>query len=101
MKTKRLIPIILIVIMLLNVIAPFVNAVEQETVSADTVQVLNLNSKLYTAIKTYLTEGAGKEYGVVAKYNDQRNRITITQGELEKVTEMNLVHSGIADLTGL
>lgn len=90
MKRKTLISIALITIMLLNCICPLfvVNAAEGEEIQ--------LNSKLYTAVKTNLTN-QGKSF----ESNDITHTITISQEELSKITELNLNDSGIYNLTGL
>jgi Leucine-rich repeat (LRR) protein len=90
MKRKMLISIALITIMLLNCIMPLfvVNATEGEEIQ--------LNSKLYTAVKTSLNE-----HGISFTSNDITHTITISSEAKQSVTELNLNENGIYDLTGL
>lgn len=90
MKRKTLISIALIMIMLLNCMMPLfvVNAAEGEEIQ--------LNSKLYTAVKNNLTE-QGKTF----ESNDITHTLTISSAELASVTELTLNESAIYDVTGL
>ncbi len=90
MKRKTLISIALIMIMLLNCMMPLfvVNAAEGEEIQ--------LNSKLYTAVKNNLTE-QGKTF----ESNDITHTLTLSSTELSSVTELILNESAIYDVTGL
>ena len=92
MKTERkmLISIALIFIMLLNCIMPIF------TVYATTADGIVLNSKLYEAIKTELTEQA-----VVFEADDRTRAIKISADVIAAITRLDLNNYGISDLTGL
>ncbi len=90
MKRKMLISIALIIIMLLNCIMPLfvVNAAEGGEIE--------LNSKLYTAVKKSL-----EKQGISFVGNDITHSISITEENKARVTELNLNEGEISDLTGL
>lgn len=88
MKRKMLISIALITIMLLNCMLPLfvVNAAEGEEIQ--------LNSKLYNAVKASLTT-----QGISFKHDDITH--TISGLDKSKVTRLDLNEGAISDLTGL
>ena len=90
MKRKMLISIALITIMLLNCILPLftVNAAEGEEIQ--------LNSKLYYAVKSSLTT-----QGIVFTSDDITHTITLGSGVKETITTLNLNDSAIFDISGL
>ena len=90
MKRKMLISIALIIIMLLNCIMPVFAA------SAAEGGEIELNSKLYTAVKKSL-----EKQGISFIGNDITHSISITEENKARVTELNLNEGEISDLTGL
>lgn len=89
MKRKMLISIALIMIMLLNCMMPIlVNAVEGEEIQ--------LNSKLYNAVKTSLST-----QGVTFSADDITHTITLSNSDKSSVKELNLNEGSISDLSGL
>ena len=88
MKRKMLISISLVVIMILNCILPLfvVNAAEGEEI--------RLNSKLYAAVRTSLTQ-----QGIKFTSNDITHGITVE--DISAVKKLNLNEGAISDLTGL
>jgi len=90
MKRKMLISIALVLIMLLNCMMPLFRAY------AVTGEEIQLNSKLYAAVKSQLTDRH-----IVYTADDITHTITISPDEKAKVTELDLNEGGISDLTGL
>lgn len=90
MKRKMLISIALVMIMLLNCMMPLfvVTAAEGEGIQ--------LNSKLYSAVKASLIEQK-----IPFTCNDITHTLTLTEENKSKVTEMCLNENAISDLTGL
>ena len=90
MRRKMLISIALIIIMLLNCIMPVfvVNAAEGGEIQ--------LNSKLYTAVKKSL-----EKQGISFSCNDVTRTLTISEENKALVTELNLNEGAISNLTGL
>ena len=90
MKRKMLISIALVVIMLLNCMMPLfvVTAAEGEGIQ--------LNSKLYSAVKASL-----KDQKIPFTCNDITHTLTLTEENKSKVTALYLNENAIADLTGL
>ena len=90
MKRKMLISIALVMIMLLNCMMPLfvVTAAEGEGIQ--------LNSKLYSAVKASLIEQK-----IPFTCNDIIHTLTLTEENKSKVTEMCLNENAISDLTGL
>lgn len=90
MRKKMLISIALIVILLLNCIAPVLK------VAADTDSAVILESNLYAAIKAELLK-----QGINAIYNDAQRTLIISDEEIAKVTTLSLSNCGLTDLKGL
>ena len=90
MKRKMLISIALIVIMLLNCMMPLfvVTAAEGEGIQ--------LNSKLYNAVKASLAEQK-----IPFTCDDITHTLTLSEENKSKVTKMCLNENAISDLTGL
>lgn len=90
MKRKMLISIALVMIMLLNCMMPLfvVTAAEGEGIQ--------LNSKLYSAVKASLLEQS-----IPFTCNDITHTLTLTEENKSKVTALYLNENAIADLTGL
>lgn len=82
--------IILVMVTLLNCIAPVLK------VAADTDTKIYFESNLYLAIKAEL-----QRQGITAVYNDAQRTLIINDEELAKVTNLSLSNSSISDLTGL
>lgn len=90
MKRKMLISIALIMIMLLNCMMPLF------VVNAATGEEIQLNSKLYKAIKEDLSK-----QGIIFECNDITHTLTLSSEVLSSITELNLNEGAIADLTGI
>ena len=90
MKRKMLISIALVVIMLLNCMMPLfvVTAAEGEGIQ--------LNSKLYSAVKASLIDQK-----IPFTCDDITHTLTLSEENKSKVTEMCLNENAISDLTGL
>ena len=90
MKRKMLISIALVAIMLLNCMMPLfvVTAAEGEGIQ--------LNSKLYSAVKASLIEQK-----IPFTCDDITHTLTLSEENKSKVTEMCLNENAISDLTGL
>ena len=90
MKRKMLISIALVLIMLLNCMMPLFRAY------AVTGEEIQLNSKLYAAVKSQLSDRH-----IVYTADDITHTITISPDEKAKVTELDLNEGGISDIAGL
>lgn len=90
MKRKMLISIALITVMLLNCMLPLfvVNAAEGEEIQ--------LNSKLYVAVKASL-----EQQGISFECNDITHTLTLSSEVKSSITRLNLNEGAISDLTGL
>lgn len=96
MRRKVLLVAILILSMLLQCMMPFVPVyaeTEAEAEEQDTRAVIALNGNLYKAVKAQL-----KAQGISAEYKDANGIIIFPEGEIEKVTFLNLSNSEIDDL---
>lgn len=90
-RRKCFFTIVLVVIMLFSCLSPF-----SYVASATTGVEITLNSELYNAVKTSLTN-----QGINATFSDVTRTITITETDLANVTYLDLSNSSIDDLTGL
>ena len=92
MKAKKmLISIALIIVMLLNCVAPVV-----QVQAATEKTTLTFNRTLYKSLKTYFTEK-----GIKAVYNDGLHTIKMENSVIANVKELSLKEKGIKDITGL
>ena len=90
MKRNKLVVISLIVIMLLNLILPLMKA------NAAEIQEIQLNDKLYNAVKSYLTQKEGAN--ITAIFNDHDLTIKV---DTSLIKRLDLNNAGISDLTGI
>ena len=91
MRKKMLITIALIVVMLLNCIAPVIQvqaATEKTTIT--------FNRVLYNGLKSYF-----QEKNIKATYNDGLRTIKIDNSTISEIKELSLKEKGISDISGL
>lgn len=93
MKRKTLISVVVILIMLLNCVAPLARVYAAENTS----NTITLNSELYTAVSEYMKSQNLKGF----TYNDLLRTITASGSSFSSVKELSLKEKGIDDLTGL
>ena len=90
-RKKMFITIALIIVMLLNCIAPMLQA---QAATAKT--TMSFNSALYKGLKSYFQE---KE--IKASYNDDLHTIQMDENTIASIEELSLKEKGISDITGL
>ena len=103
MKKNKIVCAALILIMCLNCILPLLKVNADETTisnnqgtTQNNLQEIQLNDKLYYAIKSYLTEKEGAN--IKAIFNDHDLTIKVDPSLIKR---LDLNNAGISDLTGL
>ena len=95
MKKNKIVCATLILIMLLNIVLPIFKVNAEETAQSN-MQEIQLNDKLYYAIKSYITVKEGAN--IKATFNDHDLTIKV---DTSLVKRLDLNNAGISDLTGL
>ena len=96
MKRNKIVCVALVIIMLLNCILPLVKVNAEETQQNNSLQEIQLNDKLYYAIKSYLTQNPNAN--IKAYFNDHDLTIKVDPSLIKR---LDLNEAGIYDLTGL